>query len=121
LTPDVIFKFVSAGQGLVTYGLAAALFGLARPKKRLLRGFLAVLAAWISDVIYTLYVYNPAGIASARYRGVHFPESIYDNNTVAVALVAGWVGPAILLSIMGAFQAMRDDVGLRSNERTREK
>jgi hypothetical protein len=118
VTPDTIFKIAVAGQGLVTYGLAFVLFLLRRPNSRLLRGFLAVLAAWIADVIYTIYVYNPAGIAAGHYNGVHFPEGNYDNNTVAVALMAGWVGPAIVLSIMGAFQAMRDDVGLRSKERT---
>jgi hypothetical protein len=118
LTPDTIYKIAVAGQGLVTYGLAFVLFSLRRPNSRLLRGFLAVLAAWIAGAIYTIYVYNPAGIAAGHYNGVHFPEGEYDNNTVAVALMAGWVGPAIVLSIMGAFRAMRDDVGLRSKERT---
>ena len=118
MTPDVTFKIVAAGQGLVTYGLAVLLFCLNRPSSRLLRGLLAVLAAWAMGVFYTIYVYNPAGIAAARFEGVHFPEGIYDNNTVAAALIGGWIGPAILLSLMGAFRAMRDDVGLRSTERT---
>jgi len=118
LSPDTIFKFAEAGQGLVTYGLAVLLFCLRRPNSRLLRGLLAVLAAWVASVVYTIYVYNPAGIAAGHYNGVHFPESNYDNNTVAVALMAGWIGPAIIISIMGAFRAMRDDVGLRTAERT---
>ena len=127
MTPDTVFKLVMAGQGLVTYGLAVFLFSLSRPISRLLRGLLAVLAARIADVFYTIYIHNPAGIAAGHYKGVHFPENYYDNNTVSVALMAGWIGPAILLSIMGAFRAMRDDVGLRSvrtpnksPERTRE-
>jgi NO-binding membrane sensor protein with MHYT domain len=118
LTPDVILKFAEVGQALVTYGLAVLLFSLKRPNGRLLRGFLSVLAAWAAGVIYTIYVYNPAGIAAGHYTGMDFPENHYDNNTVAVALIAGWVGPAIILSIIGAFRAMRDDVGLRSTERT---
>jgi hypothetical protein len=118
LSPDTIFKFAEAGQGLVTYGLAVLLFCLRRPNSRLLRGLLAVLAAWVASVVYTIYVYNPAGIAAGHYNGVHFPENNYDNNTVAVALMAGWIGPAVIISIMGAFRAMRDDVGLRTAERT---
>jgi Na+-driven multidrug efflux pump len=121
LSPETIFKFVEAGQGLVTYGLAVFLFCLRRPSNRLLRGLLAVLAAWIAGIVYTICVYNPAGIAAGHYKGVHFPENTYDNNTVAVALMAGWIGPAVIISIMGAFRAMRDDVGLRSTERTPDK
>jgi hypothetical protein len=118
LSPDAIFKFADAGQGLVTYGLAVFLFCLRRPSSRLLRGFLAVVAAWVVGVVYTIYVYNPMGIAAGHYNGMHFPENTYDNNTVAVALMAGWIGPAVVISIMGAFRAMRDDVGLRSTEHT---
>jgi hypothetical protein len=74
--------------------------------------------AWGAGIVYTIYVYNPAGIAAGHSSGMDFPEGHYDNNTVAVALMAGWIGPAIILSIMGAFQAIRDNVGLRSAERT---
>ena len=118
MTPDVVFNIATAGQNVVVYGLAVSLFCFVRPGSRLLRGVIAVLAAWIADVLYTIYVYNPAGIAAGHFAGVHFPENHYDNNKISVALVAGWVGPAIILSIMGAFQAMCDDVGLRSTQRT---
>jgi hypothetical protein len=118
LPPDTIFKFADAGLGLVTYGLAVHLFCLKRPSNRFLRGLFAVLVAWGAGIIYTIYVYNPAGIAAGHSSGMEFPEGHYDNNTVAVALMAGWIGPAIILSIMGAFQAVRDNVGLRSVERT---
>ena len=33
-----------------------------------------MLAAWIAGIIYTIYVYNPAGIAAGHFKGVHFPE-----------------------------------------------
>jgi hypothetical protein len=121
MNPDTIFKLAEAGHGLVTIGLAVLLFCLKRPHGRLLRGFLSVLAAWVSGILYSIYVRNPAGIAAGHYNGVHFPESHYDNNTIAVAIVAAWIGPAIIVAIMGAFRSMRDDVGLRSTERTREK
>jgi hypothetical protein len=118
LTPDTTFKIAEAGLGLATYGLAVLLFCLKRPSNRLLRGFLAVLAAWATGILYTIVVYNPAGIAAGHYTRMDFPEGHYDNNTVTVALIAGWIGPAIILAIMGAFQAIRDNVGLRSAERT---
>ena len=118
LTPGTIFKLAEAGLGLVTYGLAVFLFCMKRPNGRLLRGFLAVIAAWVAGILFTIYVYNPAGVAAGHYSGMDFPEGHYDNNTVAVALFAGWIGPAIVVSIMGAFRAMRDNVGLRPTERT---
>jgi hypothetical protein len=121
LSPDTIFNFAEAGLGLVTYGLAVLLFCLKRPSNRFLRGLSAVLVAWGAGIIYTIYVYNPAGIAAGDSSGMDFPEGHFDNNTVAVALMAGWIGPAVILSIMGAFQAIRDNVGLRSAERTPDK
>lgn len=118
MSPDTTFTIVEIGQGVVTYGLAVFLFSLKRPSTRVLRGLLAVLAAWAVGVIYTIYVYNPAGIAASRFHGVHFPEGAYDNNTVSVALIGGWIAPAVILSIMGVFQSIRENVGLRSTERT---
>jgi hypothetical protein len=118
LSPDTIFNFAEAGLGLVTYGLVILLFCLKRPSSRFLRGLCAVVVAWGAGIVYTICVYNPAGNAAGHFSGMHFPEGHYDNNTVAVALIAGWIGPAIILAIMGAFQAIRDDVGLRSAERT---
>jgi hypothetical protein len=118
LSPNTIFNFAEAGLGLVTYGLAILLFCLKRPSNRFLRGLSAVLLAWGAGIVYTIYVYNPAGIAAGHSSGMEFPEGHYDNNTVAVALMAGWIGPAIILAITGAFQAIRDNVGLRSAERT---
>lgn len=117
MSPDTTFKFVEVVQGIVTYGLAASLFFLKRPASRVLRGLLAVLAAWLADVICTIHVYNPAGIAAGHYDGVHLPEGTYDNNTIAVALIGGWIGPAIILAIMGAFQSIRENAGLRPTER----
>ncbi len=118
MSPNTIFNFAEAGLGLVTYGLAILLFCLKRPSNRFLRGLSAVLLAWGAGIVYTIYVYNPAGIAAGHSSGMEFPEGHYDNNTVAVALMAGWIGPAIILAITGAFHAIRDNVGLRSAERT---
>lgn len=118
VTAETIFNIVGAGSGLVTYGLAIFLFQLPRPRRHLIRGVVAVAASWLVGIAYTAFVYNPAGIAASRAAGLHFPQGHFDNNTIAVSLVAGWIGPAIILGIMGAFRAMREDVGLRSDERT---
>ena len=118
MTAETIFKIAQAGAGLFTYGLAVLLFQLSWPKRALLRGLLAIVAAWVVGILYTALVYNPAGIAAGHEAGADFPENSYDNNTVAVVLIGGWIGPAILIGLMGAFRAMREDVGLRSNDRT---
>jgi hypothetical protein len=117
VTAETLFHIVEVGGGLVTYGLAILLFHLPRPRRHLVRGVLAIAASWLVGIAYTAFVYNPAGIAAARATGLHFPENHFDNNTIAVSLVAGWIGPAIILAIMGAFRAMREDVGLRPDER----
>jgi hypothetical protein len=118
MTAETIFKIVQAGAGLFTYGLAVLLFSLPWPRRALLRGLLAIAAAWVVGIFYTALVYNPAGIAAGHEAGAHFPENSYDNNTISVAIIGGWIGPAILIGLMGAFRAMREDVGLRSEERT---
>lgn len=117
MTAETIFNIVEVGSGLLTFGLAILLFHLPRPRRHLVRGVLAVAASWVVGIAYTAFIYNPAGIAAARASGLHFPENHFDNNTMATFLVAGWIGPAIILAIMGAFRAMREDVGLRSGER----
>lgn len=128
MPPDTIFTIVKAGRVLATIGLALLLYTRARPKSRWLRGLLAVAGAWISGIVYTIYVYNPAGTEVARYAGVHFPESHFDNNTVGAAMLGGWLAPALAVAIVGGLLTVRDRVALRRNgrvsntsqERTRE-
>jgi hypothetical protein len=119
MTAETIFNIVEFGQGLVTYGLAILLFHLPRPGRPLVRGLLAVAASWVVGIAYTAFIYNPVGGAAARAAELHFPEGHFDNNTMAAFLIAGWIGPAIILATMGAFRAMRADFGLRSDERGR--
>jgi hypothetical protein len=64
------------------------------------RGLLAVLVTWFVLIAYTIYLYNPAGIAAGYEQGIDFPANHYDNNTAAVMLMAGWVLP--LLSVLVA-------------------
>jgi Mn2+/Fe2+ NRAMP family transporter len=118
LPPDTIFTIVKAGSVLATVGLALFLFTRSRPMKRWFRGLLAVAAAWITGIAYTIYVYNPAGTEAARYAGMHFPENHFDNNTIAVALLGGWIAPAIAVGIVCGLLTIRDRVALRTDERT---
>jgi len=118
LPPDTIFTVAKVGHVLVTVGLALLLFTRSWPANRWLRGLLAVAAAWISGIVYTIYVYNPAGTEAARYRGLHFPENHFDNNTVAAALLAGWLTPAIAVAVVGGILKIRDRVAARAQGRT---
>jgi hypothetical protein len=67
--------------------------------------------------MYTIYVYNPAGIEAERYFGTHFPENHFDNNTIAVALVGGWIAPAIAVAIFAGFLRLQDWIAARTDER----
>ena len=117
MTAETAFTLVKMASGL-PYVVAGAVFMLRRPEHALARGILAVVAAWLVQVAYTMFLYNPAGIAAGHAAGAHFPENSYDNNTTSVALFLGWLGPAILVAIMATFRAIRKNVGLRPTERT---
>jgi hypothetical protein len=118
LPPDTIFTIAKAGGVLATVGLALVLFTRSRPGSRWLRGLLAVAAAWIAGIAYTIYVYNPAGTEAARYAGIDFPENHFDNNTVAVALLGGWLAPAIAVGVLASIFAIRDRLAARAERRT---
>ena len=117
MTAEDTFTLVKMAGGL-PYVVAGVVFMLKRPEYALARGILAVVAAWLVQVAYTMLLYNPAGIAAGHAAGAHFPENSYDNNTTSIALFFGWLGPAILIAIMATFRAIRKRVGLRSAERT---
>jgi hypothetical protein len=72
LPPDTTFTIAKAGGVLATVGLALLLFTRSRPGSRWLRGLLAVAAAWIAGIAYTIYVYNPAGDAGPLDHYIRF-------------------------------------------------
>ena len=72
-----------------------AVLVIRRPRKFWLRCIIAVLVGWLYTVLFTLFVYNPVGIAASYALGEHFPENRYDNNTSSIAIVFGWLLPAI--------------------------
>jgi hypothetical protein len=44
-------------------------------------------------------IYNPAEIAVGHALGEHFPESRYDNNATGIALLFGWLHPALAVGL----------------------
>ena len=104
MTPELMFFFALAGRFLVPIGVTAALMALPRPRWLLFRCLLAMLVAWITTVVYTAMVYNPAGIALGHALGQDFPEGRYDNNTVAVSLLTGWFIPAVTAAVYVVFR-----------------
>lgn len=95
-----LFGWISIGAAVLPAAVAAGLF-LWLPVRSLYgRLSVAVVAAWILAVAYTMYVYNPAGVLAGHEQGVHFPEARYDNNTITVALLAGWFWPLIAVLIV---------------------
>jgi len=99
MTPDARFALaLLLTRGLPTL-LAAVWWWLGRPRHAVLRGGLAIGTAWALSVVLTSDVYNPAGIAAGHARDEHFPEGRYDNNTIVVAIVGGWVNPVIAVLV----------------------
>jgi len=68
---------------------------MAAIKNAYVRATVAIVIGWTLVVIYTIYIYNPAGIAAGLGRGAHFPKANYDNNTIAATIAGGWMYPAI--------------------------
>lgn len=90
-----IFQVVMLGR-LVLPSIASLLLYwlLTRPTNKWTRAVIAIISGWVLFFVYTVHAYNPAGIAAGLEQGMASPETHFDNNTVAVALVAGWLYPA---------------------------
>lgn len=97
MNPHQLLSFIDAIGILMVPALVFTCLALPRPRRFWLRGVIAVLANWLSTVLFTAYVYNPAGIAAGHAAGEHFPEGSYDNNTVGIAIFFGWICPTMLV------------------------
>jgi hypothetical protein len=86
---------------------AGAIFSLPRPRRIWLRFPLAVLFGWLLAILFTALVYNPAGIAYGHAVGEHFPESRFDNSTVASTILGGWIFPALMCCVLALVQRIR--------------
>ena len=84
--------------------LVIAVLALPWPRRFWVRCLAAVLVSWLCTVLFTLFVYNPSGIAAGHAMGQHFPEGQYDNNTAGIAIVFGWFCPTVLVAIFAGFR-----------------
>ena len=117
MTREQIFSLVSIGSLLLPCLVTLVVqFILPWPKHWLVRCVVAVFLGWVILVFYTALIYNPAGIALATEQGVDSPGMRYDNNTIASALLGGWLPPALALSV---FFALRNVWGRFNKERNR--
>lgn len=96
MTATQTFELVGIGSLLLSTALPVVLFvGLQWPRHPFQRVIVAILLAWISQFIYTDFVYNPAGIASGIEQRIDGSEMKFDNNTTGIALFFGWLNPTI--------------------------
>ncbi|GAA5069725.1 hypothetical protein [Lysobacter panacisoli] len=99
MSPQDVFDVVAVAGwvGPCVIGMAAVFFP--KPRSVLLRAAVGVMAGWIAGIVFTIYVYNPAGIAAAIAAGVDSTGARYDNNTVVVAILGGWFYPALAVAL----------------------
>lgn len=106
MQPQDLFNLVSILSSLAPCVISVAVLFVPKPRKLRVRGALAVLAGWITHVALTIYAYNPAGIAAAAAVGRDSPQMRFDNNTIAVAILAGWLYPAISVALTLAVRGL---------------
>jgi hypothetical protein len=106
LTPETLLTVVNVGGLVLAFALPAAVFLLPWPKSALVRVLIAVALGWVTSVLYAGLVVNPVGIAAGHAAGEHFPESRYDNNTIASAIVGGWLAPLFAIGIVAGVRRM---------------
>ena len=99
MSPQDVFDVIAVVSLVMPCVIAMAAVVFLKPLSMLVRTAAGVVAGWIADIVFTIYVYIPAGIAVAIAAGVDSPEMRYDNNTVAVAILGGWFYPAMAVAL----------------------
>lgn len=112
------FHVVDIARLVLAPALTLCLLALPWPRAFGIRCVLGILVGWAAFVAFTLYVYNPAGIAAGLALGHDFPESRYDNNTMGVALLFGWWLPALAVCVYAVARAERRHPNKRELENT---
>jgi hypothetical protein len=102
MTRKLLFDLVTIGSFALPLSLALILAALPRPRSPIARALVAIAAAWVVSVAYTIYLYNPAGIAAGRELGWDSPEMQFDNNTIASQLLVGWIAPSLIVALFFA-------------------
>jgi hypothetical protein len=101
-----LFDIVAVGSIALPCSVAGVAVLLSWPDRLPLKVMGAIFAGWGVAVVFTMFVYNPAGIAAGVAAGVDSPETRFDNNTIAVAILGGWVFPAMAVSVFLGVRAL---------------
>jgi len=104
MDPLTHFSYVEALGAMLVPVVVIAVLALPQPRRFWIRCVIAVLAGWLSTVLFTFFVYNPSGIAAGHALGQHFPEASYDNNTSGIAILFGWLCPTALVAIFASIR-----------------
>ena len=107
MTRKLLFDLVAFGSFALPLLLAPTLAALPRPRSPISRSAISIVTAWMVSVVYTIYLYNPAGIAAGRELGLDSPEMRFDNNTVTAQLLGGWVYPGIVVALFFGVRHLR--------------
>jgi hypothetical protein len=99
MTREFLFNVVALGRFVLPLCLAVILVALPHPRSPIVRSVTAIATAWVVSVVYTIYLYNPAGIAAGHELGLDSPEMKFDNNTVAAQLLGGWMYPGVVVAL----------------------
>jgi hypothetical protein len=102
VTRKLLFDVVTLGRFVVPLALALIVVVLPHPRSSVARSAVAIATAWVVSVVYTIYLYNPAGIAAGHELGWDSPEMRFDNNTVASQVLGAWVFPATFVALFFA-------------------
>lgn len=107
MSAKTIFLFVEVGDIGLPIVIAMALMFAPWPRAAFIRAFLAILCGWAVAILYTIVVYNPAGIAAEGTAG---DVLRFDNNAVASSLLGGWLTPAIAVCVFFVIRRLRREV-----------
>jgi hypothetical protein len=116
MTRKLLFDIVMLGAFALPLALALILVALPRPRSSVVRSVIAIATAWAVSVVYTIHLYNPAGIAAGRELGLDSPEMKFDNNTVGSQLLGGWMYPSLVVALFFVARHLRSRQKANSRE-----
>ena len=111
MTPQNVFHIVAVGAIALPCIVAGSAVLIPRPDRLPLKVMSAILAGWVVAVAFTFLVYNPAGTAAAIAAGVDSPDMRFDNNTIAVAILSGWLYPAAAVAAVLSVRSLIRRIG----------
>ncbi len=97
MTDTTLFILVTAGSLGIQLIAPIILMSILWIESLNFRAAIAVVSSWIISILYTIYIYNPAGIAAGIEQGIDSPQMRYDNNTVASTILGGWLYPLLIV------------------------